>query len=97
MYQDNSMSQNFPGNEDMLRRILDNSAHTPPTPVTPQAPRNRHSFGLKNYPLASVYAPLQEFHNLYDPLTALKKGTLFSELELPFMGTSVSKGGNCCG
>ena len=97
MYQDNNMSQNFPGNEDMLRRILDNSAHTPPTPVTPQTPRSRHTWGLKSYPLASVYAPLQEFGNLYDPLTALKKGTLFSELELPFMGKGVREGGNCCG
>ena len=50
-------------------------------------------FGLEGYPLASVYAPLQEFRNLYDKETALKEGTLFAELNLPFMGRSVTKGG----
>ena len=50
-------------------------------------------FGLEGYPLASVYAPLQEFRNLYDKESALKEGTLFAELNLPFMGRSVTKGG----
>ena len=44
------------------------------------------SFGLVGYPLASVYAPLQEFQNLYDEQQALKRGTLFSELDKPFSG-----------
>ncbi len=55
----------------------------------------RHTWGLENYPLASVYAPLQTFHALYDKDTALKAGTIFSELDLPFMGKSVKKGGMC--
>ena len=50
-------------------------------------------WGLKNYPLASVYAPLQSFRGLYDKDTALMKGTVFSELDLPFMGATVTKGG----
>ncbi len=53
--------------------------------------------GLEGYPLASVYAPLQSFENLYDEKTALKQGTLFSELDLPFGGTTIQKGGNCRG
>ena len=53
-------------------------------------------WGLTGYPLASVYAPLQTFDELYDPATALKQGTLFSQLDLPFMGNRrVRKGGNC--
>jgi hypothetical protein len=56
------------------------------------------SWGLHGYPLASVYAPLQEFDNIYDINTALKQGTVFKELDLPFMGNRrVSKGGNCRG
>ena len=37
-------------------------------------------------PLAMVYAPKQEFRNLYDTKTALRSGTLFKELYFPFMG-----------
>ena len=51
-------------------------------------------WGLKDYPLASVYSPLQEFRNLYDRDTAMKHGTIFEELNLPFMGTTVGKGGS---
>lgn len=53
----------------------------------------RKTWGLEGYPLASVYAPLQKFDKLYDEKTAHKKGTLFSELDLPFEGESVWKGG----
>ena len=57
----------------------------------------RRSWGLENYPLASVYAPLQNFDDLYDKETAMEKGTVFAELDLPFMGESVYKGGGCRG
>ncbi len=40
-------------------------------------------WGLSQHPLAMVYAPCQEFHSLYDMDTALSRGTLFSELDLP--------------
>ena len=55
------------------------------------------TWGLENHPLASVYAPLQIFRNLYDRDTALMKGTIFTELDLPFMGKTIMKGGNCRG
>ncbi len=58
---------------------------------------NDRSWGLAGYPLASVFAPLQNFDNLYDAETALKQGTLFAELDLPFSGTRIQKGGNCRG
>ncbi len=41
------------------------------------------SWGLPGYPLAMVYAPCQDFRALYDPATALDRGTLFTELDLP--------------
>lgn len=40
-------------------------------------------WGLADHPLAMVYAPCQGFHDLYDPDTALVRGTLFTELDLP--------------
>ena len=48
--------------------------------------QQKHSWGLMNYPLASVYAPLQEWQNLYDNETGLARGTIFKELEKPFLG-----------
>ncbi len=50
------------------------------------------SWGLSEYPLAMVYAPCQSFRALYDPATALSRGTLFTELDLP-LG---KKGGGTC-
>ena len=44
------------------------------------------SWGLCDYPLAMAYAPCQIFRALYDPATALSRGTLFTELDLPFGG-----------
>ncbi len=43
-------------------------------------------------PLAMAYVPMQEWRRLYTPADALKYGTLFEELNLPFLGSGV--GGN---
>lgn len=58
----------------------------------------RNTWGLKNYPLAMVYVPLQSFDQLYDLERAFEAGTLFEELDLPFAGESVynSGKGGCC-
>ena len=48
------------------------------------------SWGLGGHPLAMVYAPCQGYHALYDPATALSRGTLFTELDLPLGGDCVS-------
>ena len=59
-----------------------------------------HTWGLKNYPLAMVYVPLQEFDELYDLETALNEGTVFKKFDLPFKGESINnsgKGGSCRG
>ena len=52
-------------------------------------------WGLDGYPLAMVYAPNQTFHELYDLEHSLAAGTIFSELDLPFLGMRVGKGGQC--
>ena len=53
--------------------------------------------GVHERALAMVYAPVQHWRNAYDPQTALSRGTLFRELDMPFYGKSTSKGGNCRG
>ncbi|MBQ9780587.1 MAG: spore coat associated protein CotJA [Clostridia bacterium] len=57
----------------------------------PWASNCSDGWGLANHPLAMVYSPCQGFHSLYDPDTALKRGTLFTELDLPL---EVVGGGN---
>ncbi len=50
-------------------------------------------WGIKGHPLAMVYAPMQEWRSLYDLDTALSRGTLFAELDLPFLGGGCKMGG----
>jgi hypothetical protein len=52
-------------------------------------------WGLEGYPLASVYAPIQAFVNLYDCETAIIRGTIFAELDLPLNGKANTRGGMC--
>ncbi len=51
-----------------------------------------NGWGLGGYPLASVYSPLQNFENLYDCENALIRGTIFKELDLPFVCGGMSGG-----
>lgn len=49
-------------------------------------------WGLHNYPLAMVYSPCQSWHEVYAPDVALARGTMFSELDLPFEPSKCRKG-----
>ena len=37
-------------------------------------------------PLAMVYSPVQEWRDLYDSETGHERGTIFKELDFPFLG-----------
>ena len=103
--EDDTMTPRERISEYMLRRMLDGDYKNNGTNAWERGESgscnnyvNGSSMALRGYPLASVYAPYQEFKGIYDRETALKQGTLFSELDLPFMGASVAnKGGNCRG
>jgi hypothetical protein len=54
--------------------------------------------GVEGRSLAMVYASVQVWRNAYDPQTALARGTLFRELDMPFYGDrKTDRGGNCRG
>ena len=55
-------------------------------------PCGQGSWGLNGHPLAMVYASCQSFQGMYDLETALSRGTLFAELDLP-----LETGGCGCG
>ena len=78
----------------MLRQILGGNGCAPACNLEGD---RRKGWGLEGYPLAMVYSPLQGFKDIYDLDTALSRGTIFKELDLPFMGVTVTKGGNCRG
>ena len=48
---------------------------------------------LNNMPLAMAYVPMQKWRKLYEPEVALERGTLFQELDLPFIGEEAVKSG----
>ncbi len=81
-------------NDGLLRQILGVDAAAPACSIGTE---KRKSWGLSGYPLSMVYSPIQEFKDIYDMESALMQGTIFKELDLPFMGLSVSGGGNCHG
>ena len=46
------------------------------------------------FPPAMAYVPWQRLDEMYTPETALERGTLYPELEKPFMGCTVMSGQN---
>ena len=44
-------------------------------------------------PLAMAYVPIQQLDKMYPPETALERGPLFPELDLPFEGETVPQRG----
>lgn len=53
--------------------------------------RNETSFSRDEYALAMAYVPWQYFTNVYEPDKALEIGTIFPELDKPFLA-----GGRVC-
>lgn len=53
----------------------------------------KKSWPMENFALAMAYVPMQKFKSLYELDEALQHGTIFPELNKPFMGW---KGGRPC-
>ena len=49
-------------------------------------------WGIEARPLAMVYSPCQAWRDAYSPEVALSRGTLFSELDLPFEASKCKRG-----
>ena len=62
-----------------------------------QTPRQEAvcDFGVENGVGAALYMPLMRFDEIYDPDTAIRRGTMFAALDKPFYG---DRGEGCgCG
>ena len=67
-------------------------------PCNPDRPAA--DYCLNGFSLGMVYSPCQQWRNAYDLDTALMRGTLFRELDMPWevpAPTLSAKGGRCCG
>lgn len=58
-----------------------------------QVQSGKNTFGLHGYPVAIVYSPIQEWRDLYECEVGFDNGTIFKELDLPFLGGSCGCGG----
>ena len=96
MLNDNSTRNSCSMSE--LQKILSGAPNMPsPTLDLPSCDGGKSGWGLKGHPLASVYSPIQEFDNLYELDKGFSAGTIFSELDLPFMGRSLKYNSNTGG
>ncbi len=55
--------------------------------------RLKDDWRAENSALAMAYVPMQHFKSVYEPDEALQNGTIFPELNKPFLG---GKGGRPC-
>lgn len=51
-----------------------------------------HGFGVSEGILAAMYVPIQAFDDMYDMESALRRGTLFRQLDKPFYGSGREEG-----
>lgn len=48
--------------------------------------REENPCGCDSFPIGMAYVPWQEFKNIYDLERGLEAGTIFAELDKPFLG-----------
>lgn len=49
-------------------------------------PMSRGMCSNDEFPIGMAYVPWQKWRDLYEPDKALKRGTIFAELDKPFLG-----------
>jgi len=80
-----AISDDLPQLDNESRRLCDGTLRSP-TQNGSSGCTNGTGWGLKEHPLGMMYSPYQYFRQIYSPETALTRGTIFTELDLPFEG-----------
>ena len=87
MYTDDDiLSRHDRAAEGLIRQVLESNCGCEGEEMMPDGDSKHHCRGLSDHPLAMVYSPIQKWRNIYDNETALVRGTIFEELDLPFLG-----------
>ena len=55
-------------------------------PEVPGRKEDCHMHENSRWPIGMTYVPLQEWRKIYQPDEGFHKGTIFAELDLPFLG-----------
>lgn len=74
---------------DMLRYREESKMRIPPPPMEEMhmdMERSTMNDCLDELPLAMAFVPMQRWGALYEPEVALHRGTLFPDLDKPFLG-----------
>jgi len=75
------------------RRLGDSARNSMDAPCRSDCTRGAcGGWGIESRPLAMVYSPCQAWRDAYPPDIALSRGTLFSELDLPFEAKKCKRG-----
>ena len=56
---------------------------------SPEMPREKSSCHMhmkKDWPIGMIYVPMQQWRELYQPDEGFHQGTIFKELDCPFLG-----------
>lgn len=99
------ITDNADNNRVALRTEMPEVPEVPQAPMMPETPRRERAEQyiektpcdpdnvdpMADFPLAMAYVPRQYFRKMYSPEEGLSRGTLFKELDLPFMAA----GGEC--
>lgn len=97
MLGNDNMIRNSCSASELQRILASGNAYPVGSTDLPSCENGGNGFGLKGYPLASVYAPLQSFDDLYELDNGFCAGTIFKELDLPFSGRAIKYNGNSGG
>ena len=62
-------------------------------PITPDCECSQSQNSANAYSLGIAYVPVQKFQKLYPEAEGFQKGTIFSELNFPFLMTKCDRGG----
>lgn len=68
------------------RSCMDTKQYMRDTCCTNDDACHKNDACLSALPIGMAYIPWQSFRDLYDPHMGLDRGTLFKELDYPFMG-----------
>lgn len=78
---------NYRGNN-MYRQQRNPHGNMQPLPASCNPCRDDNMEGMA---IAMAYVPWQEWREVYDPKKGLSRGTIFKELDKPFLGKGVMK------
>ncbi len=71
---------------EMVNAAVCGKGNHPCGPCDCKQKTSRENQAINSLPLAMAYVPMQAFRCLHSPEQALESGTLFKELDLPFLG-----------